>query len=205
MLTEIVLPNSVTTIGDYSFHDCKALERISFGKSLNKIGQYAFSYDEALKNVKLPNSVTQVGTHSFSYCKNLTSISFGKSITNIGTNTFFEDNAISSIYCKAETPPAMSSINPHLEHLTTVYVPINSVEIYKTTYPWKWIEHIVGINFDSADVNGDGEINIADVNCCIDTIIDNNDTFDEVYDVNGDGEINIADINAIIAAILDGE
>ena len=66
-------------------------------------------------------------------------------------------------------------------------------------------EHIVGINFDSADVNGDGEINIADVNCCIDTIIDNNDTFDEVYDVNGDGEINIADINAIIAAILDGE
>ena len=48
-------------------------------------------------------------------------------------------------------------------------------------------------------------INIADINCCIDMILDNNATFDEIYDVNGDGEINIADINAIIAAILDGE
>lgn len=51
------------------------------------------------------------------------------------------------------------------------------------------------------DVNGDGEVNIADVNAVIDTIL-GDDSNTELQDVNGDGEINIADINAIIAAIL---
>ncbi len=50
------------------------------------------------------------------------------------------------------------------------------------------------------DVNGDGEINIADINALIDLILagDASDT----GDVNGDGEINIADINAVIDIIL---
>jgi hypothetical protein len=172
---------------------------------LKKIGQYAFSYAEALKHVKLPDSVAQVGTHSFSYCKNLTSISFGENMTRIGANTFFEDNSLQSITCKSNTPPFTESIPTYAYNNSTLYVPIQSLELYQTTFPWKWFDKIIGVHFNSGDVNTDGEINIADVNCCIDMIVDNNVTFDEIYDVNGDGEINIADINAIIAAILDGE
>ena len=55
------------------------------------------------------------------------------------------------------------------------------------------------------DVNGDGEVNIADVNAVIDIILGGNvdaDTRDRA-DVNEDGEINIADINAVINIILD--
>ena len=50
------------------------------------------------------------------------------------------------------------------------------------------------------DVNGDNEVNIADVNALIDMIF-NNDT-SSVGDVNGDNEINIADVNALIDQIL---
>jgi hypothetical protein len=49
-------------------------------------------------------------------------------------------------------------------------------------------------------VNGDGEVNIADVNAVIDLILSggtNNNA-----DVNGDGEVNIADVNALIDMIL---
>ena len=53
------------------------------------------------------------------------------------------------------------------------------------------------------DVNGDREINIADVNAVIDIILGGNDDT-TAADVNGDGEINIADINAIIDIILSG-
>jgi hypothetical protein len=49
-------------------------------------------------------------------------------------------------------------------------------------------------------VNGDNEVNIADVNALIDMIF-NNDT-SSVGDVNGDNEINIADVNALIDQIL---
>lgn len=52
----------------------------------------------------------------------------------------------------------------------------------------------------AGDVNGDGEVNIADVNAVIDMILSDNPLF--AGDVNGDGEVNIADINALIDMIL---
>ena len=54
------------------------------------------------------------------------------------------------------------------------------------------------------DVNGDREVNIADINAIIDIILSGN-TSSPNYgraDVNGDGEVNIADLNAIIDIIL---
>ena len=53
------------------------------------------------------------------------------------------------------------------------------------------------------DVNGDGEVNIADINAVIDIILGGNGDM-TAADVNGDGEINITDINAVIDIILSG-
>jgi nitrogen regulatory protein PII len=50
-------------------------------------------------------------------------------------------------------------------------------------------------------VNGDGEVNIADVNAVIRMIL--TDETSAAGDVNGDGEINISDVNAIIRIILE--
>lgn len=66
----------------------------------------------------------------------------------------------------------------------------------------------IGRNVDSAqpepgvvgDVNGDGEVNIADVNAVIDMILSGKT--EDSGDVNGDGEVNIADVNTVIDLIL---
>ena len=52
------------------------------------------------------------------------------------------------------------------------------------------------------DVNGDGEVNIADINSAIGIILDDLD-YTPAIDVNNDGEINIADVNALIDIVLD--
>ena len=52
----------------------------------------------------------------------------------------------------------------------------------------------------TGDVNGDGEVNIADINTVIDMILSGNLSL--AGDVNGDGEVNIADVNALIDMIL---
>ena len=64
-------------------------------------------------------------------------------------------------------------------------------------YPGKEepVPHVTG------DVNGDGEVNIADVSAIIDIIISGM-SGNEQSDVNGDGEVNIADVNAVIDIIL---
>ena len=64
-------------------------------------------------------------------------------------------------------------------------------------FPIKFREHVV-----KGDVNGDGEVNIADVSSIIDVILTNDASFGNQMDVNGDGEVNIADVNAIIDIIL---
>ena len=51
------------------------------------------------------------------------------------------------------------------------------------------------------DVNGDGEVNIADVNALIDAVLSGT-TSNSACDVNADGEINVADVNAVINMIL---
>ena len=52
------------------------------------------------------------------------------------------------------------------------------------------------------DVNGDGEVNIGDLNAVIAMILSSN--FEASGDVNNDGEVNIGDVNAIIGIILSG-
>jgi len=52
----------------------------------------------------------------------------------------------------------------------------------------------------TGDVNGDGEVSIADVNAVIDIILAGG--YSTSADVNGDGEVTIADVNAVIDIIL---
>lgn len=59
---------------------------------------------------------------------------------------------------------------------------------------------VTALEGQAQDVNGDGEVNIADVNCVIDHIM--HPGSDSLCDVNGDGEVNIADVNMIINYIL---
>ena len=77
-----------------------------------------------------------------------------------------------------------------------------SLNAYKTANWWRMFVTIVGVSTgsDPNDVNGDGEVNIADVNAVIDLILTGR--VSASGDVNGDGEVNIADINAIIDMIL---
>ena len=54
----------------------------------------------------------------------------------------------------------------------------------------------------TGDVNGDGEVNISDVNAVIDIILGG--VSNPAGDVNGDGEVNISDVNTVIDIILGG-
>lgn len=74
--------------------------------------------------------------------------------------------------------------------------PITEMAISGGMASFWYIKGLVG------DVNGDGEVNIADVNALTDGILSGKTT--PVMDVNGDGEVNIADINALIDLILRG-
>ncbi len=98
----------------------------------------------------------------------------------------------------------MQNVDTFSDYTTpTLYVPTASVDAYQTTKWWKLFTNIVGVDFSTpGDVNGDGEVNISDVNAVINFILSGQAT--TAGDVNTDGEVNIADINAVIDIILGG-
>lgn len=70
-LTEVVIPDSVETIGDLAFAWCKELVKLTIGSGVTSVGGSAFMFCDALKEVVIPDSVTAIGSGAFSECSSL--------------------------------------------------------------------------------------------------------------------------------------
>ncbi len=74
MLTSVIIPNSVTSIGQYAFSGCSGLTSVAIGSGVTSIGNYAFWRCSGLTSITIPNSVTSIGGSAFKGCSGLTSI-----------------------------------------------------------------------------------------------------------------------------------
>lgn len=86
------IPQGVTSIGDYAFYGCSALESITLPDSVTSIGECAFYDCDALTRVTLPDGVVSIGDEAFCSCGALTRIVVPASVTSIG------EDALSSRY-----------------------------------------------------------------------------------------------------------
>lgn len=92
-ITEVVIPDGVTSIGKYAFYACNKLSKISFSNTLVSIGRAAFLFD-SLKNVVIPDSVQEIERGAFAGNKNLADVKIGTGIQTIGKNAFNYTNII---------------------------------------------------------------------------------------------------------------
>lgn len=83
-----VIPDYITSIGDYAFNCCTTLKSIKFPNGLTNIGKFAFNGCTGLKSIKLPTTLTNIETGAFMWCTNLKSVELPQSLTNIGSNAF---------------------------------------------------------------------------------------------------------------------
>ena len=71
LLQNVIIPDSVISIGEYAFRGCKFLTNITIPDSIVSIGYGAFLDCESLANIIIPNSVTNIGYGAFCSCENL--------------------------------------------------------------------------------------------------------------------------------------
>ena len=125
-ITDLAIPNDVTSIGDYAFFDCVGLTNVNILNNVTSIGGWAFFGCMGLTNVKIPNSVTSIGNAAFGNCIGLTSVTIPNSVTSIGESTFSECVHLMSI----TIPNSVTSIGGYAfdgcSSLTSVTIP-NSV------------------------------------------------------------------------------
>ena len=67
-LTSLVIPDSVTNIGDYAFWNCRSLTDIVIPDGVTSIGKCAFDGCSALSSVVIPDSVSCIGFGAFYFC-----------------------------------------------------------------------------------------------------------------------------------------
>ena len=87
-VTEALIENSVTSIGDEAFKGCTGLTSITIPNSVTSIGEGALSGCTGLTSMTIPNSVTSIEIGAFNGCTGLTSITFPNSVTYIGSWAF---------------------------------------------------------------------------------------------------------------------
>ena len=143
-LTSVTIPNSVTTIGFGAFEDCSSLTSVTIPNSVTSIGDYAFNGCYGLTSVTIPNSVTSIGELAFYDCSGLISLTIPSSVTKIGDNAFYRCRGLTYVISKMENPCFINSFcfNEGVFYNVTLYVPEGTREKYKSIKYWSMFVHI---------------------------------------------------------------
>ena len=86
-LTNVIIPDSVSDIGEHAFHNCY-ITNLVLPSNLKKINMFAFHQCGRLNEITIPDGVTEIGYWAFNECYNLTQITLPKSIQEIGSWAF---------------------------------------------------------------------------------------------------------------------
>ena len=88
LITDLIIPDGVTSIGNYAFCNCTSLTSVTIGNSVTSIGSSAFDGCSSLTSITIPDSVTSIGSNLFDSCINLKVVTISEKITNIPELTF---------------------------------------------------------------------------------------------------------------------
>ncbi len=180
-LMGLTIPNTVTSIGYNAFQYCSGLKEITIPNSVTKILSYTFADCTGLTSVNIPNTVTAIGWYAFYGCTSLTSITIPHSVTFIGWYAFSNCYQLKDVYSYITDPQSVDAGNAVFKKYNddysgcTLHVPCGTVNDYQADEHWSpYFEQIVEIDPET----------------------------ELIGDVNFDGQVDIADINAIMDIIL---
>ena len=174
--TDIVIKDGTMTIADEALRNCRYLVSIIIPKSVTSIGDWAFSletmnsitvdsenpvYDSrnncnaiietatntliaGCKNTIIPSDVTSIGNSAFRAVTKLTSVTIPSGVTYIGNSAFTNCFYLTEIYVLATTPPTLgdNAFN-YVKTDIPVYVP--DVETYKGWGGFTFLIHNVDL------------------------------------------------------------
>ena len=116
LVTNLVIPNSVTSIGDAAFANCINLKSITIHDGVKTIGESAFSGCSKVETIYIGNSIESIKNYAFANCNNIFEIEIASKKAITASGNVFSNDAYNNV---------------------CLYVPKGRKFAYERTTPWK--------------------------------------------------------------------
>jgi len=154
-LISVVIPNSITYIGDSAFSDCNNLVTVDASNSnVSSIGVQSFKNCSKLTTVNIPNGITAINYETFSGCTLLNNVTIPETVTSIIANAFANCNALSSITIPSAVQTIGNYTFSYCRNLLSVNFSPNSNLTTVGSYAFLFCDKLVSINFNSLTTLG---------------------------------------------------
>lgn len=230
----LTIPNSVQSIGNSAFSGCSSLSgTLSIPGSVNTIGKQAFSKCSGFTgSLTIPNSVNTIGEHTFAGCSGFTgSLTIPSSVNTIGEWAFagcsgftgsltipisvktiepyaFMDCKFNKIEALNTNPPEAKEFSFAWLYSLPLYVPKESVNIYKTAPEWKLFTQILPLADGSTNITlnkSELELQVGQTERLIATITPEDAAANVIWSVNNeDKKIISIDQTGLVTALTPG-
>ena len=210
VLENVALGNGVRVVPDYAFAGCRWLRTLVIGENVHIVGLRAFKGCASLEELALPTMLVSIGTEAFAGCNGLLSVTMSAALTSIGLRAFAGCSSLRTVTMRCHASKLKQLGDDIFEGVDggrcVLYVPQGQVEAYRRLPQFAVFTTICEEGSPlQGDINGDGEVSVADVTALITILLDPSMASERARqsaDVNNDGEISIADVTALITLVL---
>ena len=138
-LETVKMSDGLTIIDREAFRECVSLSIITFGKNIQRIGNYAFYGCDALPAVTLPNSVTSLGENAFEECDILADVQLGTGLTEIPSYAFHQCQKLKSIILPYRIKEIKDHAFTNCTAMTSITIPraVTAIASNVFSYPGK--------------------------------------------------------------------
>ena len=145
----LTIPNSVKTIEQCAFYDCSGfIGSLTIGDSVTTIGYGAFKGCSGFTgSLIIGNSVTSIGSDAFYSCGGFDYLYLPASLKEIESGAFYVKKSFNKIDCMATIPPisnpdGLGCFGYYTKEDAQLFVPAESIDLYKTAYEWRDFKYI---------------------------------------------------------------
>ena len=119
-VTDVMIENGVTTVGDNIFYKASELRTIYMADTVERVGKFAFSECINLESIRFSDSLKTIGRSAFSGCLSLTELVLPEGLTTIGQYAFEYSTGIRSIFIPHTVRYISEGAFSHLNNLSQV-------------------------------------------------------------------------------------
>ncbi len=149
-VTSFVFGDSVQVIPAYLCKYMNRLDSIVIPPTVTSIGQSAFMYCTKLKSFTFPQGIKTVATSVLEGCTALEEVFIPSSVTTINQDAFYNCSSLRAIHNLAFTPQTITerAVNNVNKQTCILYVPMDYIDLYRAKAVWCDFLNIIGVATD---------------------------------------------------------